>query len=148
VLGSAEIMDLPEVGEMSSTHSANPLVCAAGIATLDEIERKNLVSEAQRKGVIFFERLGKIQKKYSDCISNVSGKGLLAALIFRDSESNPQSMLASRISERCMQKGLLVVYTGRGSIKFAPPLTIVDEALIEGLEVIDETISEILQEVR
>lgn len=145
VLGSAEIMDLPEVGEMSSTHSANPLVCAAGLATLAEIEEKNLVSETQRKGVIFLEKLEEIQKKYSGCISNVLGKGLIAALIFRDSEGKPLSTLASRIAERCMRKGLLVVHTGRESIKLAPPLTIVDEALMEAVDVIDEAIGEVLQ---
>ena len=40
VLGKSKIMDLPEVGNMSSTHSANPLVCAAGIAVIEEIEKK------------------------------------------------------------------------------------------------------------
>ena len=42
-----------------------------------------------------------------------------------------------------MQKGLLVVHTGRESIKLAPPLTITDEALQEGLEVLDESIGEV-----
>ena len=48
------------------------------------------------------------------------------------------------LSERCMQKGLLVVHTGRESIKIAPPLTIPDEALLEGLSIIDEALSEIV----
>ena len=43
-----------------------------------------------------------------------------------------------------MQKGLLVIHTGRESIKLAPPLTISDEALIEGVSVLDESISEVL----
>ena len=48
------------------------------------------------------------------------------------------------IAERCMEKGLLVVHTGRESIKIGPPLTITDDALLEGLEVINESIQEIL----
>ena len=51
---------------------------------------------------------------------------------------------ASRIAELCMQKGLLVVHTGRESIKIGPPLTISDEALLEGVSVLDESISEII----
>ena len=43
-----------------------------------------------------------------------------------------------------MQKGLLVVHTGRESIKLAPPLTISDEALLEGVDVLDEAIIEVL----
>jgi 4-aminobutyrate aminotransferase-like enzyme len=50
-------MDLPEVGNMSSTHSANPLVCAAGLAVLEEIASKNLVSETMRKGKLLKEVL-------------------------------------------------------------------------------------------
>ena len=46
----------------------------------------------------------------------------------------------------CMQKGLLVVHTGRESIKLAPPLAISKEALLEGLEVIEECIAICIQD--
>ena len=49
----------------------------------------------------------------------------------------------SRVAELCMQKGLLVVHTGRESIKIGPPLTITDEALLEGVSVLGEAISEV-----
>ena len=147
VLGSAEIMDLPEVGEMSSTHSANPLACAGGLATINEIEEKKLVSQAERKGKIFFDKLYEIKRKYAECVSDVLGKGLVAALIFRDPQGNPKSILASMVSEKCMQRGVLVVHTGRESVKLAPPLTIADEALIEGVDVIGSVIAEVLKEV-
>jgi len=49
VIGSAEIMDLPDIGEMSSTHSANPISCAAGLATLDEIENKILLKSLKER---------------------------------------------------------------------------------------------------
>ncbi|MBH49884.1 MAG: aspartate aminotransferase family protein [Candidatus Marinimicrobia bacterium] len=143
VIGNAEIMDLPEVGNMSSTHSANPFVCAAGMETLNEIERLNLVRETDRKGLIFHQRLDELRKKYPEHISFVLGKGLLAALIFKLPDSNrPDVLLPSIISEKAMQKGLLVVHTGRESIKLAPPLTITDDALKEGIEVLDDSISE------
>ncbi|MCK4829543.1 aminotransferase class III-fold pyridoxal phosphate-dependent enzyme, partial [bacterium] len=147
VLGSAEIMDLPDVGDMSSTHSANPLVCAAGLATLDEIEEKNLVGEAVRKGSLLHKKLNDIKNKYSDYVVAACGKGLVASLIFKSPQTNEYaSILPSKLSERCMQKGVLVVHTGRESIKLAPPLTITDDALAEGLEVIEESIGEILKE--
>lgn len=147
VLGSAEIMDLPEVGEMSSTHSANPLVCAAGLATLNEIEDRKLVDEAARKGVLFFDGLNRINEKYSENVSTVCGNGLVAALIFKNPQTDqPDTILPSKLSERCMQKGVLVVHTGRESIKLAPPLTITDDALNEGIDVIEEALDEILRE--
>ena len=57
-------MDLPSVGNMSSTHSANPMVCAAGLAVLEELEENNLVSEAHRKGKIFKEGLKKFKLSF------------------------------------------------------------------------------------
>lgn len=146
VIGRKEVMDLPEIGNMSSTHSANPLVCAAGLAVLEEIERLDLVSESSRKGKILFKKLNEIKNYFSDNVSCVLGVGMVAALIFKSSKNGgPDSLFASLVAERCMQKGLLVVHTGRESIKIGPPLTIRDDALIEGLEVLFESISEIKQ---
>ena len=50
VIGKGDIMDLPEVGNMSSTHSANPMACAVGLAVIEEIESGNLIEESNRKG--------------------------------------------------------------------------------------------------
>jgi len=143
VLGKAEVMDLPEVGNMSSTHSANPLVCAAGIAVIDEINSKNLVYESQIKGELLHSKLREINKKYPDRVSRIQGKGLLASINFKNEITDEaDSEFTSRVAEKCMQKGLLVVHTGRESIKIGPPLTISNEALIEGLEVLEESIKE------
>lgn len=143
VLGSNEIMDLPEIGNMSSTHSANPLGCSAGMAVIDEIEDLNLINESKRKGKILHDELNKIKENSNEHISTILGKGMIASIIFQDPDTkNPISSIPSLISEKCMQKGLLVVHTGRESIKIGPPLNISDEALIEGIEVIKETIGE------
>ena len=144
VIGRSEIMDLPEVGNMSSTHSANPLVCAAGFAVLKEIESRNLVSETQRKGKILKQELQNLKDKFPQQIHNFYGEGLIASLIFKDSDKFGKSEIASKVSEKCMQKGLLVVHTGRESIKLGPPLVIDDEAILEAIQVIDESLTEIL----
>jgi len=146
VVSSQKIMDLPEFGSMSSTHSANPLCCAAGLANLEAIESGNLIAEAARKGEMLHHRLNKIKRKYSDRISYIFGKGLLAGLIFKNPKTGePDRTFPSRVCEKAMQKGLLLVHTGRESIKIGPPLTILDGALEEGLNVIDEAIAEVIQ---
>lgn len=144
VIGTAEVMDLPEVGNMSSTHSANPFVCAAGLATLSEINRLNLTEETKRKGDILFNRLDMLKKKYPNRISYTLGNGLIAAILFNSPETNqPDPIFTSLVAEKAMQKGLLVVHTGRESIKIGPPLTIKDDALLEGVDVLDESIEEL-----
>jgi 4-aminobutyrate aminotransferase-like enzyme len=70
VIGRSEILDLPDVGNMSSTHSANPLVCAAGLAVLEEIESKNIVSETARKGEILKNSLKDLKNMFPEIINN------------------------------------------------------------------------------
>lgn len=144
VLGRASIMDLPTVGNMSSTHSANPMVCAAGLAVLDEIEGNDLSSHAARKGVLMKNALETIKDANSDRVSWVLGEGLIMAILFFNPlDGQPDAIFASKVAELCMRKGVLVVHTGRESIKLGPPLTISDEALLEGLKVLGEAIDEV-----
>ncbi len=147
VLGSAEVMDLPDIGNMSSTHSANPLACAAGLAVLDEIEDRNLIAETERKGEILLGTLANLSGRFPKRVDRVLGRGLVAAVLFLDPDSGrPDSSFTSRVAERCMQKGVLVVHTGRESIKLGPPLTITDGALLEGVGVIADSIAEVSSE--
>lgn len=146
VIGSQKTMDLPEFGSMSSTHSANPLCCAAGLANLEAIESGNLVEESARKGKILHLRLNEIKEKHPDRVAYVFGKGLLAGIIFKHPKTGePDELFPSRVCEKAMQKGLLLVHTGRESIKIGPPLTIPDDALMEGLDVLNESISETIE---
>jgi 4-aminobutyrate aminotransferase-like enzyme len=144
VLGRASIMDLPDVGNMSSTHSANPLVCAAGLAVIEEMEDRNLIAETARKGELLFDALGRLQARFPDRVSRLLGRGLIAAVLFRHPQTGEaDGPFTSRVAELCMQKGLLVVHTGRESIKIGPPLTISDAALLEGVDVLGEAVAEV-----
>ena len=146
VIGKAAVMDLPEIGNMSSTHSGNPVMCAAGLAVLEEIHEKNLIYESERKGLILHRQLQELKSDYPDLISGIYGIGMIASIVFSDPiTGKPNSEFVSHVAEKCMQKGLLVVHTGRESIKIGPPLTISDEALLEGISVIREAIRETLK---
>ena len=140
VLGSREVMDLPEVGSMSSTHSANPLACAAGLANLKALLEDGLIENAAVLGEQLQRRLEDIRERFPAHISYVFGKGLLAALHLGDAPGRSGAESATEISEEAMRRGLLVVHTGRESIKLAPPLVITEEALEEGLQVLEESI--------
>jgi len=147
VIGRADVMDLPSVGNMSSTHSANPLVCAAGLAVIDELEDRSLVSDAHIKGDLFRTELEKLKDEFPDRISYVLGQGMIYAVLFKSPiTEEPDALFTSRLAEKCMQKGLLVVHTGRESLKLGPPLTISEDALIEGLSVIREAVLELVKE--
>ena len=147
VLGKKDIMDLPDIGSMSSTHSANPLVCAAGLANLKSLIEDGLIDNSKSLGKIFHNKLNKLLTKYPSYISSIQGVGLLAAVIFTNPDGEPLSKLCDLISEKCLQTGLLVVHTGRESIKLAPPLVINEEELNEGVATfifaVDQSINEL-----
>ena len=74
VIGKKKIMDLPEVGNMSSTNSANPLACNAGLAVIEEILSKKLTKKSELNGIYLHKALIKISSKYKN-LFNVHGKG-------------------------------------------------------------------------
>ena len=145
VLGRKEVFNgADSLDVYHSTHSGNPLSCAVGLANLEELESKNLVGESARKGKILLNRLNALKKKHKNRVAYINGKGLVAAVLFKNPKTGePDGEFASRVCERAMQKGLLLVHTGRESIKIAPPLTIPDEALKEGTMVLEESVKEI-----
>ncbi len=149
VIGKAAVMDLPEIGNMSSTHSGNPVVCAAGIAVLEEIENYQLVKASADKGLILHTKLNKLAEDFPELIRGIYGKGLIASIVFhKELKGKNSAPTVSAITEKCMQKGLLVVHTGRESIKIGPPLTITEAALLEGIDVIREVLEIISYDAR
>jgi 4-aminobutyrate aminotransferase / (S)-3-amino-2-methylpropionate transaminase / 5-aminovalerate transaminase len=143
VLGKKKIMDLPSIGEMSSTNSANPLACVAGMSVLDEIKNKKILKRVNQNGSYLKKGLDSIMKKNAS-VKYVMGKGMVYALIFDDQIFDIGKKL-KKVCFGAMQHGLLVVYTGRESIKIGPPLTISKEAIKEGLQVLDKQILKVFK---
>ena len=106
-------MDLPDIGSMSSTHSANPISCVAGHQNMKALIEDGLINKAEHLGNLFHKKLNFIKSKYSDHLRYVFGKGMVAALVFIDKKDKPLSELCDKISELAFQRGLLVVHTGR-----------------------------------
>ncbi len=145
VLGRSKLLDLPDIGSMSSTHSAHPVIVAAGHANLKEIVERNLCLNAHKLGKFLNDSLHAIREKYSKTYEiTINSKGLVAGFVLYDMDGKPLSDECSEICEKCFQAGLLVVHTGRESIKIAPPLTIEFDALEEGLSVFCECVAQVL----
>jgi len=128
VLGRKEILDLIEDGDIWSTFSGNPMACAAGLATISEFERLDLIRQAQEKGEILHRELNQITGL------EVYGKGMMAGIMFKNIRT------ANSIVLNCAKKGLLVVHTGKKSIKIGPPLTIPIDEMLKGIAILKEAI--------
>lgn len=131
VLGSKDLLDLPD--DLSSTHSANPLCCAVGLANLKEIKR--ILPTIKVKEKILFDFL---YKRFFNHCYPYNSKGLLAAL------TTPTAKIATDICKKAMENGLLLIKTDKPSVKIAPPLTITEYILLEGLEILFYSASEVV----
>lgn len=146
VIGRGEILDIYGPNEMTSTHSANPVCCAAALANLEVLEEEKLVENAANLGAILKEELQKIKEEFSDVIGFAPAGGLVGGLlIVKPATKEPNYELAWDIINICFRKGLLMfapVGVDGGCVKIAPPLCITEDALLEGCGVIRQAIRE------
>jgi 4-aminobutyrate aminotransferase / (S)-3-amino-2-methylpropionate transaminase / 5-aminovalerate transaminase len=144
VVGIDKVMDLYGPNEMTSTHSANPVSCAAALANIDIIQDEKLVENAARLGPVLKEKLGAMKRELADDIGFAPSEGLVGGILMvKKGTKEPNYDLAWNVINRCFQKGLLLfapVGLGGGCVKLAPPLCITEEALVEGCDVIAEAI--------
>ncbi|MFN7925214.1 MAG: aspartate aminotransferase family protein [Bryobacteraceae bacterium] len=146
VIGRADVMDLHPAGSMTSTHTGNPICCAAALANIELIERERLDENAAKMGDILHARLQDMKKRYRQ-IGWVDGKGLVAGVAcVKPGGSEPDPDLAWNAIHRSLEKGVLMfspVGFGGGTIKICPPLDINEEALLESLDVFEEAFAEV-----
>ena len=130
VLASDEIMLTIKPGEHGSTFGGNPLACRVAIAALEVVKNENLCDNAFKMGIEFRNGISKID---SPLIELVRGKGLLNAIMVRDSE---ESKTAWNICMELAQNGLLAKPTHGNIIRFAPPLVINELQMQNALNII------------
>lgn len=152
VIGRTNILDLYAPGSMTSTHSASPLCVSAAIASLEILIGENLSENAARMGEILLPGLERICEKHPAVLATLHGKGLVAGIRVVDPDTgNPDGETAFKINTVCLRKGLLMfapVGPNGNCVKIAPPLTINEEALKEGIQVLEDAIDEVLVETR
>ena len=144
ILTTAELIDLPGAGNMSSTHSGNPIACAAAETSLRVIIDEGLIENSQKMGDVLLNELEKLKNKYHNIISMVCGKGLLAAVHFGSPGEKLGVEIANKLCFACLSKGVLLVKTNRETIKFGPPLSMKEEKIIGSFKIIDEELGKIL----
>jgi ornithine--oxo-acid transaminase len=138
VLANDEIMLCIKPGQHGSTYGGNPLAARVGVAALEVVRDEKLAENAQRLGEIFRSEMEKIIAK-SDLVQLVRGKGLLNAIVINDT---PESSTAWNICLALAQNGLLAKPTHGNIIRFAPPLVMTEDQLMDCVSIIDKTLSE------
>jgi len=133
VVSGPKLADVFQPGNHASTFGGTPLACAAALATLDVMEKEDLVARAQEKGELFKEGLDAFVEKYAH-VTGVRGRGLMLGLILDQDAKELATALA--------EIGLLTIATAGNVIRFLPPLTVTDDELEEALDILDDCLAE------
>ncbi len=127
-----DILACMSKGEHSSTFGGNPLSCAAGTAAIKALTQDGLVENAAKMGKVFFEGLQNL-KDHHKIIREIRGKGLMIGI---ELKFEVKDILLEGI-----EKGILLLYSGRNIIRLLPPLVITQEDIAKVLETLDVLLS-------
>jgi ornithine--oxo-acid transaminase len=136
VLADDAIMMTIKPGEHGSTYGGNPLACRVAMASLEVLRRENMAKNAREMGELFRNGVRQIG---SPLIREVRGKGLLNAIEI----SHPDKDAAWHFCMELMENGLLAKPTHGDKIRFAPPLIITGEQILESIRIIHKSLSAI-----
>ena len=129
VLADDTIMMTMKPGEHGSTYGGNPLASVVGIKALEVLEKEKMAENAMAMGELLRKGLTDIKSKH---ISQIRGKGLLNAIVI----DHPKTDAAWELCVALMENNLLAKPTHSDKIRFAPPLIINKEQIMECIEII------------
>jgi 4-aminobutyrate aminotransferase/(S)-3-amino-2-methylpropionate transaminase len=148
VTGKAQIMEAPGPGGLGGTYAGSPLACAAALAVIDVIEQEKLADRALQIGDLIASRLEAMAAdERLSCIGDVRHLGAMAAMELvtsRDTRA-PDPELTKALVQAAASRGLVILSCGtRGNvIRFLTPLTASDEIVGEGLDILQETLTDL-----
>lgn len=136
VLANNEVMHVIQPGEHGSTFGGNPIAAAVATTALQVVKDENLAQNARKLGQLFRDAINDYIKT-SNIVTLVRGKGLLNAIVINDT---PESDTAWNICVALKENGLLAKPTHGNIIRFAPPLIMTEQQLMDCVEIITKTL--------
>ncbi|MEH7452027.1 4-aminobutyrate--2-oxoglutarate transaminase [Gottfriedia acidiceleris] len=147
VIGRKEIMEASDVGEIGGTYSGSPLGCRAALAVLDIIEEEGLNDRAVEIGEKVNEKMHKWAEQFEQ-IGDIRGIGAMCAMeiVTNKIDKTPDKVTVGKIVKEANNRGLMLLSAGifGNVIRLLMPLTITDEQLEEGLDILRESIEAVL----
>jgi len=139
MMAKESIMTWP-TGAHGNTYGGNPVACAAALATIDLID-DGYLENAQVMGDYMKQALEEIQARHSS-VGDVRGLGLMLGVEFiqGDGSKKPDQVLRDKVERNAFEHGLISLGCGKSTIRFAPPLSIDQREIDEGLKIFQHSI--------
>src|SRR5258708_5579371 len=146
VIGKSEVMDAPAPGGLGGTFAGNPVACAAGLAVMDIMRDERLPERAARIGSVVEERMRTWAAEH-ELVGDVRVMGAMAGIeLVRDRKTKtPADTETARVLTLARERGLRLLRAGMHHhvIRTLMPLTIPDEQLMEGLDILGSALAEV-----
>lgn len=144
IVAREDIMNSWEAPAHLFTMGANPVSCAAALATIEIIKEENLIKKAEEMGNYILSRFLEL-KKSRKMIGDVRGRGLLIGVdIVTDRETKERAdKEAAKICWRCYEKGLIITFFSQSILRIAPPLVIKKSLVDQALDIIEQSMIEV-----
>jgi len=146
VIGRAQVMDAPDPGGLGGTYAGNPVACAAGLAVMDVMRDEKLPERAARIGSVVEERMQSWAAEQK-LVGDVRVMGAMAGMeLVRDRDTKEAAdKETARIVAVAREKGLIILRAGthHNVVRTLMPLTIPDEQLEEGLDMLGAALQEV-----
>lgn len=138
VTGRAEIMDAVHAGGLGGTYGGNPVACAAALGSIEAMETEDLNARALAVGAIMRERLEALAAAHPS-VGDIRGRGAMMAIeLIKPGTMDPDPDLAGRVAKAAHAQGVVTLTCGTygNVLRFLPPLSIPDDLLREGLDIV------------
>ncbi|KAI0067160.1 acetylornithine aminotransferase [Artomyces pyxidatus] len=158
IVSRKELTDKLKPGSMGGTYAGNAVSCAAAIAVADAFKEEKILENVQARSKDLFDSLHALQRNAAigPHILDIRGQGLMVAVEFASPShsaydpavtTTAPEHLASRVSKRCLEKGMFLLTTSvYETVRFIPPLNISQEDLLKGCQIFAEAVEEVVKE--
>jgi 4-aminobutyrate aminotransferase / (S)-3-amino-2-methylpropionate transaminase / 5-aminovalerate transaminase len=141
VTGRAEVMDAVHAGGLGGTYGGNPVACAAALGAIETMEAEDLCGRAREIEALVTARLRRLADKV-EAIGEIRGRGAMLAveIVAGRDDHTPDPVRTGEVNRYCHSRGLITLTAGTygNVLRFLPPLTISDELLHNGLDILEE----------
>ena len=146
IVGTDKHMDASGPNSLGGTYTGSPTACAAALAVFDVFKEEDILAKGQRLGDKLKQRFSQWQEQFAH-VDNVRNLGPMAAFELVESKDSrvPQPELAAAVTKKAKEKGLILLSCGMygNTLRFLMPVTIEDEVLEEGLNIVEEALKEV-----
>ncbi|GGY75165.1 4-aminobutyrate--2-oxoglutarate transaminase [Marinobacter zhanjiangensis] len=144
IVGTDKVMDASGPNSLGGTYTGSPTACAAALAVMEVFEEEDILGKSQALGDKLGKRFAQWQEKFEH-VDNVRNLGAMAAIeLVTDKQGRePRADLAAKVTAYAKQHGLILLSCGMygNTIRFLMPVTIEDDILDEGMQIVEDALA-------